>query len=92
MNTLNQLEAELNNAELALQKNVLVYKHQRLLKQYTLAWKAVEAYKSALEAQAEVAAYAKELDELDEQAFDLPYEYSSTPDYEVLALCAKYNV
>ena len=92
MNTLNQLEAELNNAEYALQKNVLVYKHQRLLKQYTLAWRAVEAYKSALEAQAEVAAYAKELEELEDGAFDLPYEYSTTPDYEVLALCAKYNV
>ena len=92
MNTLNQLEAELNNAEYALQNNKLVYKHQRLLKQYTLAWRAVEAYKSALEAQSDLKAYARELDELDEQAFDLPYEYSSAPDYEVLALCAKYNV
>ena len=92
MNTLTNLELELRQAELALQNNVLVYKHDILLKKYTLAWRAVESYKSALEAQAEVLAYAKELDELDEQAFDLPYEYSSAPDYEVLALCAKYNV
>ncbi len=92
MNTLTNLESELRRAEFDLQNNKLVYQHDKLLKKYTLAWRAVEAYKSALEAQSDLAAYAKELEELEDGAFDLPYEYSSAPDYEVLALCAKYNV
>ena len=89
---MNDLLEQLNKAEYALQNNTLVYKHDKLLKQYVLAWRAVEKCKEAIQAQAELEAYAKHIDELEEGDFDLPFEPSSSPDYEVLALCAKYGV
>ena len=89
---MNDLLQQLKRAEYALQDNKLVYKHDKLLKQYTLAWQAVEKQKEAIKAQAELSAYAKYIDELEEGDFDLPFEPSSEPDYEVFDLCAKYGI
>ena len=89
---MNDLLQQLRQAEYALQNNKLVYKRDKLLKQYVLAWKAVEKQKEAIQAQAELSAYAKYIDELEEGDFDLPFEPSSEPDYEVWDLCAKYGV
>ena len=92
MNTLTTLTLQLEQADYDLRHNTLVYKHDRLLKRYILACKALSSYQTAVLAQTEVAAYARELDLLDESQFLTHFEESSILDEEIVSICAEYGI
>ena len=92
MNTLTTLTIELNQADYALRHNTNPVYHDRLLKRYILACKALSSYQTTLSAQAEVATYARELDLLDESQFLTHFEESPILDEEAISLCAEYGM
>ena len=92
MNTKTILSIELERAGHELRHNTTLVYHDKLLKRYLTACRALSKHQEILSAQADIDTYVKEISNLDDADFDLPFEPSSVPDTEVLALCAEYGI